>query len=222
MSQPQLTDNATSTNEQGATVQTYPRPLDAFDGDACHRDDWISHFESVACVNTWDEPSKVLWLEVRLIGKAWKSWNWLSEESKGSYWLAKAALRNRLNLRAAKICMLLSFKHNSRNLGWFGRQSLDIGRTGISRPRRACEGEAIGGPLPQFAGSFQSFPSSPPEEAKAPGRCGRSYTRDRVYPIIEFPQIGKLSGAEDDLQPPPTVSARCSSKFLLRTIMSSR
>ena len=57
-------------------------------------DDWISHFESVACVNAWDVPSKLLWLEMRLTGKARKAWNRLSEESKGNYPLAKAALCN--------------------------------------------------------------------------------------------------------------------------------
>ena len=97
MSRPQLTDNATNTDEHGATIPTHPRPLimpDAFDGDACHWDDWISHFESVTRVNAWDDPSKLLWLELRLTGKACKAWNQLSEESKGNYPLAKAALHN--------------------------------------------------------------------------------------------------------------------------------
>ena len=70
-----------------------PKPLimpGAFDGDACHWDDWISHFESVAT-----ETHHQNWLEVRLTGKARKAWNRLSEGSKGSYPLAKAALHNR-------------------------------------------------------------------------------------------------------------------------------
>ena len=57
---------------------------DTFDGEASHWDDWVSHFESVARVNTWDEQSKLLWLEVRLVGKARKAWNRLPEDSKGN------------------------------------------------------------------------------------------------------------------------------------------
>jgi len=55
---------------------------DTFDGDVCHWDNWISHFEIFTSVNTWEEPSKLLWLEVRLIGKACKAWNQLSEEAR--------------------------------------------------------------------------------------------------------------------------------------------
>lgn len=65
---------------------------DTFDGEASHWDDWVSHFESTARVNNWDEQSKLLWLEVRLIGKARKAWNRLPEDNKTSYNLAKAAL----------------------------------------------------------------------------------------------------------------------------------
>ena len=66
-----------------------------FDGEASHWDDWVSYFEIVARVNTWDEQSKLLWLEVRLVGKARKAWNRLPEDGKGNYNLAKAALRKR-------------------------------------------------------------------------------------------------------------------------------
>ena len=38
---------------------------DAFTGEPTSNwDDWIGHFESVARVNGWDEPTRLLWLEV--------------------------------------------------------------------------------------------------------------------------------------------------------------
>ena len=95
MSRPQPTDHTVNT---AGELPTTPRPLimpDTFDGEASYWDDWVSHFESIARVNTWDEQSKLLWLEVRLVGKARKAWNRLPEDSKGNYNLAKAALRKR-------------------------------------------------------------------------------------------------------------------------------
>ena len=80
MTQPQPTDHTANT---AGELPTRPRPLimpDTFDGEASHWDDWVSHFESVAHVNTWDEQSKLLWLEVRLVGKARKAWNRLPED----------------------------------------------------------------------------------------------------------------------------------------------
>ena len=75
MSRPQPTDHTVNT---AGELPTRLRPLimpDTFDGEASHWDDWVSHFESIARVNTWDEQSKLLWLEVRLVGKACKAWN---------------------------------------------------------------------------------------------------------------------------------------------------
>ena len=40
-----------------------------FDGDKSFTD-WICHFESVAAVNGWSEEDKLLWIRVRLTGKA--------------------------------------------------------------------------------------------------------------------------------------------------------
>ena len=105
-----------NTNEQGAT-HTQPRPLimpDAFDGEASHWDDWLSHFESIARVNTWDEQSKLLWLEVRLIDKALKAWNRLPEDSKGSYSLAKTTLRNRFEPESHRDLYAAEFQTRSK------------------------------------------------------------------------------------------------------------
>jgi len=56
-----------------------------------HPDDWIGHFDSVAPINGWDAPTCLLWLEVRMTGKAQNAWKHLSQEAKGDN-AAKAAL----------------------------------------------------------------------------------------------------------------------------------
>ena len=77
-------------------------------------DNWISHFESIARVNTWDEQSKLLWLEVRLIDNARKAWNRLPEDSKGSYSLAKTALRNRFEPESRRDLYAAEFQTRSK------------------------------------------------------------------------------------------------------------
>ena len=61
-------------------ARTSTKPViipDIFDGDIGW-DEWIGHFNSVVRVNDWDDQSKLLWLEVRLVGKARKAWNRLT------------------------------------------------------------------------------------------------------------------------------------------------
>jgi len=75
-------------------MEVKPRPLimpDSFDGEASW-DKWVSHFDTIACINEWNNQAKLLWLEARLTGKAKKAWNRLPGESKATYSEAKAAL----------------------------------------------------------------------------------------------------------------------------------
>ena len=68
------------------TVARTSRPVitpDAFDGDSGW-DEWISHFGSVSRVNKWNDQTKLLWLEVRLVGKARKAWNRLTTQEKNN------------------------------------------------------------------------------------------------------------------------------------------
>ena len=44
-------------------------------------DDWISHFESVAAINKWSDGEKLLWLKVRLTGKAHVAFDQLARET---------------------------------------------------------------------------------------------------------------------------------------------
>ena len=55
----------------------------------------IGHFESVAKVNGWDDAMCLLWLEVRMTGKAQNAWRRLTQEAKAQYPTAKCALRKR-------------------------------------------------------------------------------------------------------------------------------
>ena len=42
-------------------------------------DDWISHFETVASINEWDDAAKLKWLSVRLSGRAQTAFRRFSE-----------------------------------------------------------------------------------------------------------------------------------------------
>ena len=45
---------------------------DTFDGNIGW-DEWMSHFNSMVRVNDWNDQTKLLWLEVQLVGKAPKA-----------------------------------------------------------------------------------------------------------------------------------------------------
>ena len=82
-------------NEEGQNANHRKRPVitpDSFNGDSADWDTWIGHFDSVAQVNDWDDPGKLLWLQVCLTGKAW---NRLRDKDKEDYARAKMALWNR-------------------------------------------------------------------------------------------------------------------------------
>ena len=62
-----------------------------FDGDGSFTD-WICHFESVSAVNGWSDQDKLLWIRVRLTGKAHMECTRLSHETQQSYATTKKAL----------------------------------------------------------------------------------------------------------------------------------
>eukprot|EP00731_Ephydatia_muelleri_P017395 Em0010g493a len=73
------------------------RPLispDAYSGDTSWTD-WVDHFEATALVNGWDDAAKLVWLPVRLTGKAQVAWKRLTADARGSYDTAKEALHKR-------------------------------------------------------------------------------------------------------------------------------
>ena len=65
---------------------------DTYDGISSW-DDWICHFENVADVNDWDDEKKFKFLKARLVGRAQRAFQHLSEEARGEYGVAKDALQ---------------------------------------------------------------------------------------------------------------------------------
>ena len=80
-------------------------------------DNWLGHFESVAKVNGWDENMCLLWLEVRLTGKAHNAWRRLSNEIRAQYSMAKAAFRKRFKPDSRHEVYMAEFHTRKRNLG---------------------------------------------------------------------------------------------------------
>ena len=58
-------------------------------------DEWITHFDCVARINGWDDDRCLLWLQVRMTGKAQRAWECLTTEAKLSYTTAVSSLRER-------------------------------------------------------------------------------------------------------------------------------
>lgn len=215
MSRPQPTDHTANT---AGELPTRLRPLimpDTFDGEASHWDDWVSHFESVARVNTWDEQSKLLWLEVRLVGKARKAWNRLPEDSKGNYNLAKAALRKRFEPDSRKDLYAAEFQTRRKRRDETWGDLADNLRTLAERAfpeldERAKEKLSVD----RFLSLLDRSDVALAVRQKKP-KC----LDDAVAATLEIESIlalsssrtgtpiGNCSIVEDDLQPPPTISA---------------
>ena len=83
-------------------------------------DDWVDHFESVAEVNKWDGAAKLLWLRVRLTGRAQTAFKQLAEEARATYDNCKVALRERFEPASKKELYLAEFQTRSKraNEGW--------------------------------------------------------------------------------------------------------
>ena len=44
--------------------------------------DWVDHFEGVAAINDWDDAAKLLWMRVRLVGRAQTTYGRLPDVKK--------------------------------------------------------------------------------------------------------------------------------------------
>ena len=89
---------------------------DAFNGELSW-DEWIGHFESVARVNEWDDATCLLWLEVRMTGKAQSVWRRITNEAKSNYDTAKAALRKRFEPDSRRELYAVELQTRRRNRG---------------------------------------------------------------------------------------------------------
>ena len=58
-------------------------------------DEWISHFENVSAVNGWTDNENLLWVRVRLTGKAHVAYTRLPHVTRQTYAADKGALRER-------------------------------------------------------------------------------------------------------------------------------
>ncbi len=119
---PDLTKTSMAREEgedAGAAVPVPRRPLltpDAYSGES-HWDDWIEHFESVATVNGWDDATKLLWIRVRLTGRAQIAWKRLPTDAKGTYEAAKAALRKHFEPDSKRDLYAAEFQTRRRRRG---------------------------------------------------------------------------------------------------------
>ncbi|KAL5481749.1 hypothetical protein EMCRGX_G021978 [Ephydatia muelleri] len=92
------------------------RPLvspDTYSGDR-NWTDWVEHFEAAALVNGWDEPTKLLWLPVRLTGKAQTAWRRLLPEAKQDFQAAKDALQKRFEPESKRQLYVVEFQTRKR------------------------------------------------------------------------------------------------------------
>ena len=89
---------------------------DAFNGELSW-DEWIDHFESVARVNEWDDATRLLWLEVRMTGKAQSAWRRITYEAKSHYDTVKVALRKRFEPDSRRELYAVEFQTRRHNRG---------------------------------------------------------------------------------------------------------
>lgn len=109
---------ANSNSDQEGTRNFVNRPIimpDAYNGETGTRwDQWIAHFDSVAQVNGWDRPTRLLWLQVRLTGKAQTAWERLDQSAKLTYDTAIAALRERFEPSSKRDLYVAEFQTRKR------------------------------------------------------------------------------------------------------------
>ena len=77
---------------QNGNQRNWPLVLpEVFSGEE-NFDDWIGHFEDVSAVNMWTDDKKLLWMHVRLTGKAHVALARLLHETQQTYAAVKEAL----------------------------------------------------------------------------------------------------------------------------------
>ena len=79
--------------------------------------DWVDHFESVVAINEWDNASKLLWMRVRLAGRAQTAYGRLPTTAKESYAVLKKALKDRFESDSRRELYLSKFSTRKRRPG---------------------------------------------------------------------------------------------------------
>ena len=67
---------------------------ECFLGDGCY-EDWIDQFESIAEINHWSDEQKLMWLKVRLTGRALMAYKKFTLTARGSFKNAVKVLQER-------------------------------------------------------------------------------------------------------------------------------
>ena len=86
---------------------------EVFSGDG-NFDEWISHFESVSAVNGWTEDENLLWIRVRLTGKAHVAHAQLPHETQQTYAAVKDALRERFEPESKRELYKVQFENRRK------------------------------------------------------------------------------------------------------------
>ena len=105
--------------ERTETPRAKPRLLitpEPFNGTGSFND-WVDHFEGVVAVNEWDDAAMLLWMRVRLVGRAQTAYGRLPETSKASYDSLRKALKERFEPDSKKE-LYLSTRKRKTGEGW--------------------------------------------------------------------------------------------------------
>ncbi len=83
-------------------------------------DDWSTHFGNVAAVNKWTSEEKLLWLQVRLTGRAQKAFQRLPVDNRATCALAIKAMKERFEPESRKTRYQAEFQARQRKPteGW--------------------------------------------------------------------------------------------------------
>ena len=92
---------------------------DMFSGEG-NWEDWFDHFNNVAAVNKWTDEQKLLWVKVRLTGRAQTAFKKLSDADKESFEAATKALKDRFEPKSKKELYIAEFyaRRKRKTEGW--------------------------------------------------------------------------------------------------------
>ena len=83
-------------------------------------EDWIDQFESITTINGWNDEQKLIWLKVRLTGRALLAYKKFPVTARTTFKNAVVVLAGRLIRKASEIYISQNFSlvvESGRNLG---------------------------------------------------------------------------------------------------------
>ena len=132
MATPEGNNRDNPQDDAARSQQSTSSPLvlpEKFDGTGNY-EEWISHFESIAAINKWDEEEKSLWIQIRLTEKAHVALTRLPSETSQMYEAIKAALRECFEPSSKLAVYKAEFENHSKrkteNCGDFGDELLRL------------------------------------------------------------------------------------------------